>query len=169
MSTARRDGLYRKAGLLEYALSEPEIMCELIADARHVSPTLMRMTYMAKGADGIALITDAIGGAGLTEGDSFRIAGLDCVVRDHVGILADATALSGSVATMNRLVRNMVQLVGVPLVEAVQMATLNPARALGIDNRKGQIEVGYDADLVILDDQLDVVRTLVGGKTVFAA
>ena len=167
MGTARKDGLYRKAGLLEFALSEPDILCELIADARHVSPTLMRMAYMAKGPEGIALITDAIGGAGLDEGDEFRIAGLDCVVRDGVGILADGSALSGSVATMNRMVRNMVQLVGVPLVEAVQMATLNPARALGIDDRKGRIAVGADADLVVLDDQLDVLRTFVGGRTVF--
>jgi N-acetylglucosamine-6-phosphate deacetylase len=169
MSTAKRDGIYRKAGLLEFALSEPDILCELIADARHVSPTLMRMTYMAKGADGIALVTDAIGGAGLAEGESFKIAGLDCIVRDQVGILADGRALSGSVATMNRLVRNMVQLVGVPLVEAVQMATLNPARALGIENHKGRIVVGADADLVVLDDQLDVVRTFVRGRTVYQA
>lgn len=167
MSTARREGIYRKAGLLEYALSEPDILCELIADGHHVSPTLMRMTYMAKGADGIALVTDAIGGAGLAEGEEFRIAGLDSLVRNGVGILADGSALCGSVATMNRLVRNMVQLVGVPLVEAVQMASLNPARALGIDNRKGHIAVGADADLVVLDDGLEVVRTFVRGRTVF--
>ncbi|MHA3773023.1 N-acetylglucosamine-6-phosphate deacetylase [Verrucomicrobiota bacterium sgz303538] len=167
MSTARREGIYRKAGLLEYALSEPEILCELIADTHHVSPTLMRMTYMAKGPDGIALITDAIGGAGLAEGERFKVAGLDCMVKDDVGILADGSALAGSVSTMNRMVRNMVQLVGVPLVEAVQMATLNPAHALGIEDRKGRIAVGADADLVVLDDKLDVLRTFVGGRTVF--
>lgn len=167
MSTARRDGIYRKAGLLEYALSEPDILCELIADARHVSPTLMRMTYMAKGPDGIALVTDAIGGAGLAEREHFLIAGLDCIVKDEVGMLADESALSGSVATMNRLVRNMTQLVGVPFVEAIQMASLNPARVLGIDDRKGRIAVGADADLVVLDDNLDVLRTFVGGRTVF--
>jgi N-acetylglucosamine-6-phosphate deacetylase len=68
---------------------------------------------------------------------------------------------------MNRLVKNMVQLVGVPLVEAVQMASLNPARALGIEDRKGHIAVGADADLVVLDDSFEVLRTVVGGRTVF--
>jgi N-acetylglucosamine-6-phosphate deacetylase len=71
MSSARRRGPYRVAGLLEFAMSEPEILCELIADGRHVSPTLMRMLYQAKGPDGIALITDATAGAGLEEEEPF--------------------------------------------------------------------------------------------------
>lgn len=169
MSTARRRGIYREGGLLEFALGEPEIICEVIADLHHVSPTLLRMIYQAKGPHGIALVTDAIGGAGLAEGEHFGLAGLECEVHDGVGVLADRSALSGSIATMARLVRNMVQAVDLPLSEAVCMATHTPARALGIEGQKGTIAVGHDADLVVLNDELDVVCTIVGGKKVFSA
>jgi N-acetylglucosamine-6-phosphate deacetylase len=166
MSSARRRGPYRVAGLLEFALSEPEILCEVIADGRHVSPTLLRMLYQAKGPAGIALITDAAPGAGLAEGARFGLAAIECVVRDHVGLTADGRALAGSTATMNRCVRNMVQLVGVSLPEAVQMATLNPARALGIESRKGLLRTGFDADLVVFNDELDVTQTYLAGERI---
>jgi N-acetylglucosamine-6-phosphate deacetylase len=118
MSGARRRGAYRVAGFLEFALSEPEILCELIADGRHVSPTLMRMLYLAKGPEGIALITDATGGAGLSEESEFELAEMRCVVRDGVGLTGDGQSLAGSTCTMMRCVQNMVQLVGIPLSEA---------------------------------------------------
>jgi N-acetylglucosamine-6-phosphate deacetylase len=164
MSSARRRGPYRVAGLLEFAMSEPEILCELIADGRHVSPTLMRMLYQAKGADGIALVTDAAAGAGLPEGEHFQLGAIAGVVENDVALTADRRALCSSTATMIRLVRNMVQLVGAPLPEAVRMATLNPARALQLDNRKGILAPGADADLVVFNDQFQVASTFVGGK-----
>ena len=169
MSTARRRGIYREGGMVEFALGEPEIICEVIADLRHVSPTLLRMTYQAKGPHGIALVTDAIAGAGLGDGEQFLIAGLDCIIKDGVGVLADESAMSGSTATMARLVRNMVQAVDVPLTDAICMATHTPARALGIEAQKGTIAVGHDADLVVLNDELDVMCTIVGGQKVFSA
>ncbi len=169
MSSARRRGAFRVAGLLEFAMSEPEILCELIADGRHVSPTLMRMLYQAKGPDGIALVTDAAAGAGLAEGEHFHLGSIEGVVRDDVALTADGHALCSSTATMARLVRNMVQLAGAPLHEALQMATLNPARALGISGSKGVLAQGADADLVILDSNLDVKATFVGGEQVFAS
>jgi N-acetylglucosamine-6-phosphate deacetylase len=152
------------AGLLEFAMSEPEILCELIADGRHVSPTLMRMLYQAKGPDGIALVTDAAAGAGLAEGEHFHLGPIAGVVENDVALTADHRALCSSTATMIRLVRNMVQLVGAPLHEAVRMATLNPSRALHLENRKGILAVGADADLVIFNDQFKVTGTFVGGK-----
>jgi len=164
MSTARRRGPYRVAGLLEFALSEPEILCEVIADGRHVSPTLLRMLYQAKGPAGIALITDASAGAGLAEEAHFCLGDIDCVVRDDVGLTADGHALAGSVATMNRVVRGMIEFADVPLVEAVRMATLNPARALGIEARKGILATGADADLVVFDDELRVAQTFIAGR-----
>lgn len=164
MSSARHRGPYRVAGLLEFALSEPEMLCELIADGRHVCPTLMRMLYLAKGPDGIALITDATAGAGLEEETTFNLSGIDCVVRDGVGLTADGKALAGSTSTMIAGIKNMVQLVGIPLVEAVQMATLNPARALGIEERKGILEAGADADLVTFNDEFEVTRTFIAGQ-----
>ncbi len=167
MSSTRRRGPFRVAGLLEFALGEPEILCELIADARHVSPTLMRMLYQAKGAEGIALVTDAAAGAGLGEGASFMLGATEGVVRDEVALTADGRALCSSTSTMIRCVRNMVQMVGVSLVDAVRMATLNPARALRMADQTGVLREGADADLVILSDGLEVCATFVAGRLVF--
>lgn len=165
MSRARRRGPFRQAGLLEYALSEPGLLCELIADGRHVCPTLMKMLYLAKGPDGICLVTDATSGAGLAEGEAFALGGIGCVVRDGVGMLADGSALAGSTATMIRCVRTLVEEVGVSLVEAIRMATLNPATALRLHDR-GVLEKGADADLVVLGNALEVEATCVRGKLV---
>jgi N-acetylglucosamine-6-phosphate deacetylase len=167
MSTARRRGPYRVAGLLEFVLGEPEILCEAIADGRHVSPTLLRMLYHAKGPDGIALITDASAGAGLAEEETFALGDIHCVVRDLVGLTSDGKALAGSTATMIRVVRGMVEFGGVPLVEAVRMATLNPARALRIEARKGTLAVGADADLVVFSDDFEVRHTFIAGRALF--
>jgi len=169
MSTTRRRGPFRVGGLLEFALSEPEIVCELIADARHVSPTLMRMLYQAKGPDGIALVTDAAAGAGLAEGERFRLGEIEGVVRDQVALTADGHALCSSTATMIRLVQNMVRIVEAPLYEAVRMASLVPARVQGIADQKGVLAPEADADLVVITDQLEVAATYVGGERVYAA
>lgn len=167
MSSARRRGIERVAGLLEFALSEPQMTCELIADAHHVSPTLMKMLYRAKGPHGICLVTDATAGAGLPNGARFELAGHACVVDDGVCWLADRSALAGSAARMIDLVRTLVRAVGVPLHDAVTMATANPARALNAGT-KGKIEMGADADLVVFSPEFEVVRTFVGGRQVFA-
>ena len=166
MSSARRQGIYRDAGLLEFALSEPDIVCELIADGHHVAPTLMKMLYRAKGPRGICLVTDATAGAGLPTGTEFTLSSRRCVVGDGVCLLSDRSALAGSASRMIDLVRVMVNQVGVPLNEAVGMATGNPARALGL-NGKGRLKPGADADLVILSSDLEVRRTLIAGKRVF--
>ena len=163
MSSARRRGPFRVAGLLEYALAEPAIRCELIADGRHVSPTLMRMLYRAKGAGGICLITDAGAGAGLQDGAAYRLAGRDCVVHDGAGMTADGTALAGSTSTMIEGIRRVVQTVGAPLVEAVRMATLNPAQALRRENEFGRLAIGPRADLVMFSPDFKVIGTYVGG------
>jgi N-acetylglucosamine-6-phosphate deacetylase len=165
MSNARRRGVCRVAGLLEFALSEPQISCELIADGHHVSPTLMRMLYRAKGAGGICLVTDATAGAGLPEGSRFSLFGNECLVEGGVCLLADRSALAGSASRMIDLVRTMVQKVDVPLHEAVAMATRNPARAIGLE-KKGQFTVGADADFVVLSPELEVLRVSVGGEEI---
>jgi len=165
MSSARRRGIYRVGGLLEFALSEPRIGCELIADGQHVSATLMKMLYRAKGPGGICLVTDATAGAGLPNGSQFSLFGRDCIVEDGVCLLADRSALAGSASRMIDLVRTMIMKVNVPLHEAVRMATENPARAIGLET-KGRLDVGADADLVVLSPELEVVRTLASGKEI---
>lgn len=161
MSSLRRREGARVAGLLEFALSEPEIFCELIADGHHVGTTLMRMLYRAKGATGIVLVTDATAGAGLPNDSRFALGGAECLVRNGACWVADGSALAGSAARMIDLVRQMVEKVGVPLEEAVRMATETPARAMGW-NKKGRLSVGCDADLVILSPDLKVIRTFLG-------
>jgi N-acetylglucosamine-6-phosphate deacetylase len=167
MSSARRRGVYRVGGLLEFALSEPRISCELIADGHHVSETLMKMLYRAKGPRGICLVTDATAGAGLPDKSQFSLFGRDCAVEDGVCLLADHSALAGSASRMIDLVRTMVMKVNVPLREAVMMATENPARAVGL-KAKGCLKVDADADLVVLSPELEVLRTFSGGQEVFS-
>ena len=167
MSSARRRGVYRVGGLLEFALSEPQISCELIADGHHVSPTLMKLLYRAKGPGGICLVTDATAGAGLPDGSHFSLFGNDCVVETGVCLLADRSALAGSVSRMIDLIRTMVNKVNLPLHEAVGMATQNPARAVGLET-KGRLAVGADADFVVLSPELDVLRTFSSGQETFS-
>jgi N-acetylglucosamine-6-phosphate deacetylase len=167
MSSARRRGIYRVAGLLEFALGEPEMNCELIADGHHVSPTLMKMAYRAKGAAGISLVTDATAGAGLPDGTPFELGGKNCMVKNGVCVLADQSALAGSVASMIGLVRTMVRQVGVPLPEAVAMASSNPARQIGLA-KKGEIAAGNDADLIVFSPTFEVQQTFVAGERICA-
>jgi N-acetylglucosamine-6-phosphate deacetylase len=166
MSSARRRGIYRVGGLLEFALSEPAISCELIADGHHVSATLMKMLYRAKGAPGICLVTDATAGAGLPNGSRFSLFGKDCVVEGGVCLLADRSALAGSASRMIDLVRTIVRDVDVPLHEAITMATANPACAIGLET-KGRLAVGADADLVVLSRDLELLRTFIHGQEIW--
>jgi N-acetylglucosamine-6-phosphate deacetylase len=167
MSSARRRGIYRVGGLLEFALSEPRISCELIADGHHVAETLMTMLYRAKGPGGICLVTDATAGAGLPDGSQFSLFGRDCLVESGVCLLADRSALAGSASRMIDLVRTMVVEVNIPLHEAIMMATENPVRAIGLE-AKGCLMVGADADLVVLSPDLEVLQTFSGGQEVFS-
>lgn len=166
MSSTRRRGIDRVAGLLEFAMSEPNIICELIADGHHVSPTLMRMLYRAKRLTGICLVTDATAGAGLPDGSKFSLYGTKCITEAGVCLLADRSALAGSASRMIDLVRTMVTQVGVPLHEAVGMATDTPAFVIGLTS-KGQFKIGGDADLVVISPELEVVRTFLGGAEIF--
>jgi N-acetylglucosamine-6-phosphate deacetylase len=127
----------------------------------------MKMLYRAKRAEGICLVTDATAGAGLAYGSEFSLFGRDCIVENGVCLLADRSALAGSAARMIELVRTMVREVNVPLGEAIAMATENPARAIGLEN-KGRLAVGADADLVVLSPQLNVMQTFIGGEEVWS-
>ena len=169
MSGARRRGAYRVAGLLECALAEPRITAEIIADGQHVSPTLLRLAHRAKGTDGLCLVTDATAACGLPEGAEYRLGGVRCVVRDGAGFLAGQEVLAGSGARMIDCVRNMVQHVGVSLVEAVRMATMVPARSIGQRESAppiGRLEVGAAADLVWMTPELEVAGTWRGGERI---
>ncbi len=164
MSSASKSGAFRSPGALETFLADERVMVELIADGKHVHPELMRLAVRAKGVDKVCLITDATAGAGLAEGAEFLVGETRAVVRDGVGMTADGSSLAGSVSTMIQMVNNMVELVGVSLPDAVRMASLNPARALGIGGRKGSLEPRKDADIVVFSGDFNVLKTVVGGR-----
>ncbi len=170
MSGVTRRNAYRYAGVVESAfLLDMDV--EIIADGVHLPPPLLKLVYKIKGADRTALITDAMRAAGMPEGESTLGSltnGLNVIVEDGVAKLPDRTAFAGSVATMNRLVRNMVQLADVSLLEAVRMASTTPARIMGVNDRKGTLAVGHDADIVIFDDQLTIHSTIVSGEIIYS-
>ncbi len=167
MSSARRRGAFRVAGLLEAALAHPEVVCEVIADGRHVSPTLLRMLWNAKGASRVALITDASAGAGLPEGAEFFLGDVRGRVADGVAMTAAGDALAGSTCRMIDGVRTLVERAAVPLGEAVQAAAATPARALGLQAECGILAAGRRADLVLFDADFRVQSTWIAGREVF--
>lgn len=167
MSTITKNGPYRKAGLIEFALAHREIVCELIADGVHVPRVLMKMLFNAKGRDGVCIITDATAGAGLPAGTTFSLATIRARVTDQVAVLEDNTGLAGSTLTMIEGVRRAVQLGDAPLVDAVRMASLNPARQLGREKEIGSLAPGKRADLVWFDDKFRVRGVWLDGEPRF--
>ena len=166
MSSSRRRGTKRVAGLLEFALSEPKICCELIAEEHHVSPALMKLICCAKGVGRISLVSDATAGAGLAEDTTFQLAGKKCIVKNGACFLADNGTLAGSASRLIDLVRAMIRNAEVPLPDAIAMASRNPARETGLSD-KGEIAIGKDADLVVLSPELEVLQTYVNGVEIF--
>lgn len=171
MPGVRRIDLYRVAGVVEAAYLIKDLTVELIADGKHLPPPLLKLAYQIKGPDKIALVTDSMRAAGMPAGEYILGSpkeGLPVVVEDGVAKLLDRTAFAGSVALTSQLVANMIKLAGVPIPEAIRMASLTPARILGIDARKGRIDKGMDADLVVLDQDFAVRMTIVEGVVVYS-
>jgi N-acetylglucosamine-6-phosphate deacetylase len=154
---------HREPGTVGAALTLPNLTVELIADGFHIHPASLKVAVGARGADRVILVSDAMRATGLPDGE-YSLGVLPVWVKDGQCRLADGT-IASSVLTMNRAVKNMVDLVGVPLHEAVAMASLNPARLYGLP--KGAVAPGLDADLVLMDAELNVLETIVGGETVF--
>lgn len=170
MSGVRRIRARRVAGAVEAGLLLDSLTVEIIADGVHLPPSLLRLIYKCKGPSRIALVTDALRAAGMPEGE-YKLGSSDdgqkVIVDEGVAWLPDRSAFAGSVALANRLVRNMVELAGAPLREAVKMMSLTPARIIGIDSVAGSLDPGKRADIVLLDDRLDVKMTIVEGATVY--
>jgi len=143
---------------------------EIIADGVHLPAPLLKLAYKIKGADRTALITDAMRAAGTDVQESVLgnlNNGLKVIVEDGVAKLPDRTSFAGSVATADRLVRTMISMGGVSLTEAVRMITATPARILGISDKKGELVVGKDADIVIFDSNIHIAMTMIKGDVVY--
>ncbi|MDB5306857.1 MAG: N-acetylglucosamine-6-phosphate deacetylase [Gemmataceae bacterium] len=158
-----------RAGVMEATLYFDQLTTEVIADGKHLTAELLRVAYKFKGPDRLALVTDSMRAVDLPDGEYwFGPDGAGERVRkmDGVGVTPDGTALASGVMGMDHGVRTMHQLAGVPLPEAVRMASLTPARILGIDRDTGSLEVGKRADLVVLDSDLNVKQVYIGGLRV---
>lgn len=156
---------HREPGTVGAALTLPELSCELIADTIHVHPAVMQILYAAKGRDGVILITDAIRGAGMPDGD-YPIDDRVVHIMNGTARLSDGT-LAGSTLTMDRALYNLMQATSKPLAELWPTSSLNAARAIGVSARKGSLEIGKDADLVLVDDDINIQMTIAEGRVVF--
>ena len=171
VSTIVRKNSYRTAGVLEYGYYQDGMAVEIIADGCHVPSSLLHMVVKIKGHDNVVLVTDSMRGAGMPEGPSILgglADGQECVIEDGVAKLMDRSGFAGSVCTADRLIRTMTTIGGCTLEQAVKMASYNPARVMGIADRKGSLEVGKDADIVIFNDNIDVAKTIVGGRVIYS-
>ncbi len=172
MSTVHRKNAYRTAGVVEAAFFLDGMDVEIIADAKHLPPSLLKLIYKIKGPDRIALVTDALRGAGYPDGTEFisgpvGSSGSLAIIEDGVAKMPDRQAFAGSVTTANCLVKNMVTLADVPLCDAVKMATETPARIMNFRER-GKLCEGYFADIVIFDKNFDVQKTISNGNIIYS-
>ncbi|MBE9466569.1 N-acetylglucosamine-6-phosphate deacetylase [Dyadobacter subterraneus] len=170
MSGVTRKNAFRYAGVIESAFIIDAMDVEIIADGIHLPAPLLKLIMKIKGPDRIALITDAMRAAGMPEGDSVLgplKTGLKVIVEDGVAKLPDRSSFAGSVATADRLVRNMINMADVSLLDAVKMITVTPARIMNVHNRKGSLTSDRDADIVIFDKNINVEKTIVGGRVIY--
>jgi N-acetylglucosamine-6-phosphate deacetylase len=147
------------------AAMDSNIVCELIVDNLHVHPAMQRILLKVKGVDKIILITDAMRASLLGEGE-YEFGGQNVTVKKGEARLKDGV-IAGSVLSLNKAVRNFMENTGLDLMQAIQLVTLNPARQMGVVDKKGSIEVGKDADMVIFDDELNIFATFVKGQFLF--
>ena len=160
---AMRPFTHRDPGVIGAVLTTPEVTAELIADGIHVDEIAMKVLLQAKGAQGVVLISDGTSATGMPDGE-YMLGGLKVTVNGGVCRNAEGR-LAGSTLTLDRALRNIVGL-GIPLADAVRMLTLNPATLLGIEFKKGALRTGADADIVLLNDGLEIERVWARGTVV---
>lgn len=156
---------HREAGVVGAAMLLDELNCEMICDTIHVSVPAIKLVIKNKPHDKYTLITDAMRAKGMPDGKS-ELGGQEVFVNNGEARLADGT-LAGSVLKMNVAVKNLVEKAGVPFTDAIDFATYNPAKNIGVLNERGTIEVGKRADLTVLNSDFEVLYTLVNGKIVY--
>lgn len=163
MSGVHKQREYKHEGTIESVYLVPEMTVELVADGIHVPPAILRLVCAFKGIDRISLISDAMAAAACLRPEHLR---LDprMIVEDGVCKLADHSALTGSVASGIRLIQVMAEKAEIPVADCVRMAATNPARLMSINDRKGSIEQGKDADLILFDDRFRLHSVWIGGR-----
>ena len=144
---------YKYEGTVESVYLIDDMTVECVADGIHVPPTILRMVYKIKGVERMALITDALACAA---SDSDKAFDPRVIIEDGVCKLSDRSALAGSIATTDRLIRTMVQQADVPLEDAIRMASETPAKIMNVYDRKGSLAKDKDADILVLDNDLNI-------------
>ena len=151
---------HRNPGLLGAVLADVTLSADIIVDGIHVDPVIVDLFMRCKGLDRAVLITDAISATGMPDG-TYLLGGLE--VQVHDGRCEFDGRLAGSVLTLDKAVRNTMQFASISLQQAIRTATLNPARVLGLERRKGILSAGADADITVFTPEGEVVRTIIGG------
>ncbi len=159
---------HRNVGLLGTALIRDDMYCEVICDMIHVCPEALEIVFRCKNSDKIILITDSVQPAGMPDG-IYKQGGLTVEVKDGISRTTDTGALSGSSLRSNQALKNVIEILGVKIEEAAKMLTINPARAMGLDSEIGSLDFGKRAHLTALDEDYNVVLTMVDGKIVYDA
>ena len=171
MNGVTRRNAYRHAGCIEAGYLIDGMTLEVICDGIHVPKELLQLIIKIKGTDKVVLCTDSMRGAGMPGGTKSILGSLEkgqeVIIEDGVAKMPDRTCFAGSVATTDRLVRTMHFLAGQPVTDSVRMLTENPAKLMGLGDRKGRIQKGYDADIVVCDKDLYARQTYVSGKRVY--
>lgn len=169
MSTITRRQGHRVLGAVEAAYLIDKLTVEIIADGIHLPPELLRLILKCKNHDQICLVTDSMRGAGMPDGPSVlgsKKNGLKVMIENGIANMADHSGFAGSVATTDRLIRVMTKQAGLPLWEAVRMASYIPARIIGLSETKGLIAPGMDADLLVFDEDITVKEIYVMGTRI---
>ena len=169
MSTITREKGYRRLGVIETAYLLDDMTVEIVADGKHLPAELLKMIVKCKDNDKICLVTDAMRAAGTDVKESFLgRAGeeMACIIDDDVAKLTDKSAFAGSIATTNRLVRTMVKEAGLSIEKAVAMITEVPSRIFKLEG-KGTLKQGFDADIVIFNDNIDIKTVIAKGEVAF--
>ena len=165
MATVRRVNAYRIAGAIEAGYLLDDLYVEAIADGCHLPAELLQLIHKVKGPERICLVTDSMSAAGMPDGE-YQLGGLPVIKEDGVAKLMDRSAFAGSVATTDRLVRTFRDLTDAPLYQVVKMASLTPAKLLGIDHMIGSIGLGKRADLLVFDENVEISHIMVRGELV---
>ena len=171
MSGVTRKNAFRFAGVIEAGYLHDELDVEIIADGIHLPAPLLKLICKIKGPDRTALITDAMRGAAMPEGESIlgnKYTGLPVIIEDGVAKLPDRSSFAGSVATADRLVRTMLANTETPLVDVIRMITTTPARIMMLDDQIGSLKKGMDADVLVFDENIHVKEVIIKGNRIFS-
>ena len=170
MSDLRFKDGKRNVGLREYALIDDRLTAELIMDNHHITPELASMVVRCKGADRVCVVSDSLRCAGQPkDGRVYKLGSDEDAVRfvigDGIAVVENSSTYAGSITPVRLMVKNLID-AGIPLVDAVKMGTLTPARIIGVDDSRGSLEVGKLGDVCILDDNFNLKNVFIGGRAV---